>query len=127
MEVELTDVGKARARTRGDILLIMMQGHSVPFNVVETVPNELIKIGPSTDLSIGSIPLSDIEDSETQKRRLRFRRLKEVEEKYAVDETLFYIPDPKGGESQHRSMDERDHQNSYEVGDKWGEDHRNPR
>lgn len=95
-----------RPATRGDILLIMMQGHSVPFNVVETVPNEIIKIGPSTDLSIGSIPLSDIEDSETQKRRLRFKRLKKVEKKYAADETWFYIPDPKDGEPQHRSIDE---------------------
>ena len=80
----------------------------VPFAVVETVPDGIIKIGPSTVLSIDSLPISDIEGREAHKRRLRFRRLKEVEEKYAADETWFYTPDPEGGEPKHRSMDERE-------------------
>ena len=95
-----------RPCARGDTLLITMLGHSVPFNIVETVPDGIIKMGPSTDLLINPNPISDIEEAETQKRRLRFRRLKEVEEKYAADETWFYISDPKCGEPKNRSMDE---------------------
>jgi hypothetical protein len=95
-----------RPATRGDTLLITMLGHSVPFNVVETVPDGIIKTGPSTVLSIDPLPISDIEEREAHKRRFRFRRLKEVEEKYAADETWFYTPDPEGGEPKYRSMDE---------------------
>lgn len=97
-----------RPCSRGDTLLIMMQGHSVPFTVVETVPDGIIRVASTTEVSIGSFPISDIEERETQKRRFRFRCLKEVEEKYAADETWFYITDPEEGEPKHRSMDERE-------------------
>jgi len=95
-----------RPATRGDTLLIMMEGHSIPFNVVETVPDEIIKVGRSTDLSIDPIPISDIEERAAEKRKLRFKCLTEVEKRYAADETWFYIPDLKVGEPKYRSMDE---------------------
>ncbi|MFQ6053416.1 MAG: AAA family ATPase, partial [Candidatus Bathyarchaeia archaeon] len=37
-----------RPATRGDTLLIMMLGHSVPFMVVNTKPNGIVKISPTT-------------------------------------------------------------------------------
>lgn len=92
-----------RSCTRGDLLLIMMQGHSVPFKVVGTVPGGIIKIGQSTEISIDSFP-----DMEADRKRFRFRCLKDVEKKYSVDETWFYIPDPEGREPKHRLMDERE-------------------
>jgi transitional endoplasmic reticulum ATPase len=50
-----------RPATRGDTLLIMMLGHSVPFLVVNTRPNGIIKISPTTDITILSEPVPELE------------------------------------------------------------------
>jgi transitional endoplasmic reticulum ATPase len=50
-----------RPATRGDTLLIMMLGHSVPFLVVNTRPNGIVKISPSTEISIMSEPVPELE------------------------------------------------------------------
>ena len=50
-----------RPATRGDTLLIMMLGHSVPFLVVNTRPNGIVKISPSTEVSIMSEPVPELE------------------------------------------------------------------
>ncbi len=50
-----------RPATRGDTLLIMMLGHSVPFLVVNTRPNGIVKISPTTDISIMSEPVPELE------------------------------------------------------------------
>ena len=50
-----------RPATRGDTLLIMMLGHSVPFMVVNTRPGGIVKISPTTDISILSEPVPELE------------------------------------------------------------------
>ncbi|MCW3992585.1 MAG: CDC48 family AAA ATPase [Candidatus Bathyarchaeota archaeon] len=50
-----------RPCTRGDTLLIMMLGHSVPFMVVNTRPNGIVKISPTTDITILSEPVPEFE------------------------------------------------------------------
>ena len=50
-----------RPATRGDTLLIMMLGHSVPFLVINTRPNGIVKISPSTEVSIMSEPVPELE------------------------------------------------------------------
>ena len=50
-----------RPATRGDTLLIMMLGHSVPFMVVNTRPGGIVKIAPTTDISILSEPVPELE------------------------------------------------------------------
>jgi len=50
-----------RPATRGDTLLIMMLGHSVPFLVVNTRPNGIVKISPSTEITIMSEPVPEME------------------------------------------------------------------
>ena len=50
-----------RPCTRGDTLLIMMLGHSVPFMVVNTRPNGIVKISPTTDITILSEPVPELE------------------------------------------------------------------
>ena len=45
--------------TRGDTLLLMILGHSVPFKVVNTRPGGIVKISPATEISIMSEPVSD--------------------------------------------------------------------
>jgi transitional endoplasmic reticulum ATPase len=46
-----------RPATRGDTLLIMMLGHSVPFMVVNTRPGGIVKIAPTTEITILSEPV----------------------------------------------------------------------
>ncbi len=50
-----------RPATRGDTLLIMMLGHSVPFMVVSTRPAGIVKIAPTTEISIMSEPVPELE------------------------------------------------------------------
>jgi len=50
-----------RPATRGDTLLIMMLGHSVPFMVVNTRPGGIVKISPTTEISIMSEPVPELE------------------------------------------------------------------
>ncbi|MCK4703745.1 AAA family ATPase, partial [Candidatus Bathyarchaeota archaeon] len=50
-----------RPATRGDTLLIMMLGHSVPFMVVSTRPVGIVKIAPTTEISIMSEPIPELE------------------------------------------------------------------
>jgi len=50
-----------RPCTRGDTLLIMMLGHSVPFMVVNTRPNGIVKISPTTEINILSEPVPELE------------------------------------------------------------------
>ena len=50
-----------RPATRGDTLLIMMLGHSVPFMVVNTRPAGIVKISQSSEIQILSEPMSEIE------------------------------------------------------------------
>ncbi len=50
-----------RPATRGDTLLIMMLGHSVPFMVVNTRPGGIVKIAPTTEISIMSEPIPELE------------------------------------------------------------------
>jgi len=50
-----------RPATRGDTLLIMMLGHSVPFMVVNTRPAGIVKIAPTTEISIMSEPVPELE------------------------------------------------------------------
>jgi transitional endoplasmic reticulum ATPase len=50
-----------RPATRGDTLLIMMLGHSVPFMVVNTRPNGIVKISPTTEITIMSEPVPEME------------------------------------------------------------------
>jgi transitional endoplasmic reticulum ATPase len=50
-----------RPATRGDTLLIMMLGHSVPFLVVNTRPGGIVKISPTTEISIMSEPVPELE------------------------------------------------------------------
>ncbi len=50
-----------RPATRGDTILIMMLGHSVPFMVVSTRPAGIVKIAPTTEISIMSEPVPELE------------------------------------------------------------------
>ena len=50
-----------RPATRGDTLLIMMLGHSVPFMVVNTRPAGIVKISPTTEIQILSEPVPEME------------------------------------------------------------------
>jgi transitional endoplasmic reticulum ATPase len=50
-----------RPATRGDTLLIMMLGHSVPFMVVNTRPNGIVKISPTTEITILSEPVPELD------------------------------------------------------------------
>jgi len=50
-----------RPATRGDTLLIMMLGHSVPFLVVNTRPNGIVKIAPTTDITIMGEPVPELD------------------------------------------------------------------
>jgi transitional endoplasmic reticulum ATPase len=50
-----------RPAARGDTLLIMMLGHSVPFLVVNTRPNGIVKISPTTEITILSEPVPELE------------------------------------------------------------------
>jgi transitional endoplasmic reticulum ATPase len=50
-----------RPATSGDTLLIMMLGHSVPFMVVNTRPNGIVMIGPTTEITIMSGPVLELE------------------------------------------------------------------
>jgi transitional endoplasmic reticulum ATPase len=50
-----------RPATRGDTLLIMMLGHSVPFLVVNTRPNGIVKISPTTEITIMGEPVPELE------------------------------------------------------------------
>lgn len=88
--------------TTGDVLPIMMLGHSVSFTVVSTEPEGVVKFSDETILTILSEPVSK------EKMRSRFKYLKEIEKEYAVDETWFYIKNFLEEEQEHRSMDERE-------------------
>jgi transitional endoplasmic reticulum ATPase len=50
-----------RPATRGDTLLIMMLGHSVPFLVVNTRPSGIVKISPTSEITILSEPVPELE------------------------------------------------------------------
>ena len=50
-----------RPATRGDTLLIMMLGHSVPFLVVNTRPGGIVKISPTTEITIMGEPVPELE------------------------------------------------------------------
>jgi transitional endoplasmic reticulum ATPase len=50
-----------RPAARGDTLLIMMLGHSVPFLVVNTRPSGIVKISPTTEITILSEPVPELE------------------------------------------------------------------
>ncbi len=50
-----------RPCTRGDTILIMMLGHSVPFMVVNTKPNGIVKISPTTEVTILAEPVPELE------------------------------------------------------------------
>jgi len=50
-----------RPATRGDTLLIMMLGHSVPFMVVNTRPAGIVKISPTSEIQILSEPVPEME------------------------------------------------------------------
>jgi transitional endoplasmic reticulum ATPase len=50
-----------RPASRGDTLLIMMLGHSVPFMVVNTRPAGIVKISPTTEIQILSEPVPEME------------------------------------------------------------------
>ncbi|MBS7652055.1 CDC48 family AAA ATPase [Candidatus Bathyarchaeota archaeon] len=50
-----------RPCTRGDTLLIMMLGHSVPFMVVSTKPNGIVKISPTAEATILAEPVPELE------------------------------------------------------------------
>jgi transitional endoplasmic reticulum ATPase len=50
-----------RPATRGDTLLIMMLGHSVPFMVVNSRPAGIVKISPTTEIQILSEPVPEME------------------------------------------------------------------
>ncbi len=50
-----------RPATRGDTLLIMMLGHSVPFMVVNTRPGGIVKKAPTTEIMIMSEPVPELE------------------------------------------------------------------
>ena len=50
-----------RPATRGDTLLIMMLGHSVPFMVVNTRPGGIVKISPTSEITILSEPVPELE------------------------------------------------------------------
>jgi transitional endoplasmic reticulum ATPase len=50
-----------RPATRGDTLLIMMLGHSVPFLVVNTRPVGIVKISPTTEITIMSEPVPELD------------------------------------------------------------------
>jgi transitional endoplasmic reticulum ATPase len=50
-----------RPAARGDTLLIMMLGHSVPFLVVNTRPNGIVKVSPTTEITILSEPVPELE------------------------------------------------------------------
>ncbi|RJS89929.1 AAA family ATPase [Candidatus Bathyarchaeota archaeon] len=50
-----------RPVTRGDTVLIMMLGHSVPFLVVNTRPSGIVKIAPTTEVNILSEPVPEVE------------------------------------------------------------------
>ena len=81
---------------RGDTILIMMLGHSVPFLVVNTRPSGIVRISSNTVVNILSMPVPvEYEDRKQlyeDRKHLRFRCLKWVEAMYAADETWFYIP-----------------------------------
>jgi hypothetical protein len=86
----------------GDVFTIMMLGHAVLFTVFSTDPEGIVKISNETNLIVLSESISE------EKRRLRFKYLKDIEEKYAADETWFYIKNSLEEEQKHRSMDERE-------------------
>jgi len=50
-----------RPATRGDTLLVMMLGHNVPFMVVNTRPLGIVKIASTTEISIMSEPVPELE------------------------------------------------------------------
>ncbi len=50
-----------RPCTRGDTILITMLGHSVPFTVVNTRPAGIVKIAPTTEITILSEPVPELE------------------------------------------------------------------
>ena len=50
-----------RPAARGDTLLIMMLGHSVPFLVVNTRPSGIVKISPTNEITILSEPVPELE------------------------------------------------------------------
>ncbi|KYH36944.1 MAG: AAA family ATPase, CDC48 subfamily [Candidatus Bathyarchaeota archaeon B23] len=50
-----------RPCTRGDTILITMLGHSVPFTVVNTRPSGIVKIAPTTEITILSEPVPELE------------------------------------------------------------------
>jgi transitional endoplasmic reticulum ATPase len=50
-----------RPATRGDTILIMMLGHSVPFMVVNTRPSGIVKISTTTEITIMSEPVPELE------------------------------------------------------------------
>lgn len=93
---------------KGDIFIMTMLGHSVPFLVHETDPDGIVKTASTTDITILSVPTPLKEEAEALRRRFRFKYLQKVEAMYAVDETFFYIKSPEDRESKQRSMDERD-------------------
>ncbi len=93
---------------KGDVLLVTMLGHSVPFLVHETEPDGIVRMASTTTLTILSEPTPSEEEVEALRRRFRFKYLQKVEAMYAVDETFFYIKDPEDERSVCRSMDERE-------------------
>lgn len=93
---------------KGDILLVTMLGHNVPFLLLETDPDGIVKIASTTNIIVLPEPTPSEEEVEALRRRFRFKYLKKVEAMYAVDETFFYIKSPEDGESKQRSMDERE-------------------
>jgi len=93
---------------KGNIFVVVMLGHAVPFLVHETDPDGIVKIASTTDITILSVPTPLQEETEALRRRFRFKYLQNVEAIYAVDETFFYIKIPEDKESNQRSMDERE-------------------
>jgi len=81
-----------RPVTRGDIVPILMFGHLIPFQVVDTKPSGIVKVREETEVSLHGIPFSEMYSARKNKKHLRFRCLKWAEAMYTADETWFYIP-----------------------------------
>lgn len=77
-----------RPITRGDIIVTMMLGQTIPFTVVGTKPQGIVIPSNKTEVDAQSEPYKP---PDTERKHVRFRCLKWAETNYASDETWFFI------------------------------------
>jgi hypothetical protein len=77
----------------GDALFVVILGSAMPFTVVTTTPQGIVRIGAATTINVYDYPETSVQQQRDALRHQRFAWLQAQERRYAADTTCFQIPD----------------------------------